>query len=625
MKKYIPIFIAGILVLSGLGAVAISDDNETNTIIESANFSEPIIKENGQYVTVDVNEATSYLMETGNPALSVVTRIYTFPFGTQIENVEVTFSESYEQVISKDIMPAAEPQYISTELVTQADSKELKRSEVYESEDIYPENRVSYRIGSGLDSGEHCVYLSIHYCPITYSPLKNTIYVSDSANIEISYKPASNPTTFLDEYDLLILTIPEFEDALQPLVDYKNDHDIQTIVVTLDEIPSQGVDVQEDIKYYIKDAIEQWDITYVLIVGAGVKDEEIFPVRYAWIPSGGYEQNFPSDLYYADIYDGEGNFSTWDNNSNGKYCEYPADLDAVDIYPDVYLGRLPCNDVVEVEVVVNKIINFMEHNQVTERIVQIGGDTFPGDDEHINEGEYANEKVLEKLPGYSSIQCWASTNKLTKFQIIRGIHKGADFVDFSGHGSPVSWATHPTEDDSVWIPKGIKYTGWLYIHCDLLFNSKKHPVVVLNACSTSKFSQTASCLSWYFVSKPRAGAIATYGASGIGYGSHGSSETERLFGWMEVHLHEEFYRNGVLGAAWGNCITNYTNNFEMEDADYKTVVEMSLFGDPSLALVTGPDPESVPVVPIPPLFQLLENLMEWFPRAFPILRYLFGF
>ena len=87
MKKYIPIFIAGILVLSGLGAVAISDDNETNTIIESANFSEPIIKENGQYVTVDVNEATSYLMETGNPALSVVTRIYTFPFGSYIFRV----------------------------------------------------------------------------------------------------------------------------------------------------------------------------------------------------------------------------------------------------------------------------------------------------------------------------------------------------------------------------------------------------------------------------------------------------------------------------------------------------------------------------------------------------------
>ena len=30
-------------------------------------------------------------------------------------------------------------------------------------------------------------------------------------------------------------------------------------------------------------------------------------------------------------------------------------------------------------------------------ILQIGGDTFPGETSGINEGEFANEKVLEKL------------------------------------------------------------------------------------------------------------------------------------------------------------------------------------------------------------------------------------
>ena len=50
--------------------------------------------------------------------------------------------------------------------------------------------------------------------------------------------------------------------------------------------------------------------------------EEIFPVRQAWIGSGQYEDYFPSDLYYADIYDSEMQFSDWDANDDGKYAEY---------------------------------------------------------------------------------------------------------------------------------------------------------------------------------------------------------------------------------------------------------------------------------------------------------------
>ena len=618
MKKYIPILLASVLVLSGLGAVAISDPTTMQTIQETIDFSQPSIQESETFTAVRLAEATSYKFQKGEPELPVVSRVYTFPLGTTIDDVEVTFSAPYEQVVSKDIKPATGAQYINTELAGSLES-EFVKGEVYFKEEIYPEAQYSYRTGAGLQGDERVVFLSVHFCPFTYAPLENLMYVSEQASIEIDYTLPSEPFTYMDEFDFLILTIPEFADALQPLVDYKNDHDILTNLVTIDEIPSQGVDIQEDIKYFIKDAIDQSNIKYVLLVGAGVAEQEIFPVRYAWIASPPYEDSFPSDLYYADIYDAQMNFVSWDHDGDGKYCEYTDDLDAVDIYPDVHIGRLPANDAVEVESVVNKILDFSEHNQVMETIVQIGGDTFPGDPEGIYEGEFANEEVLTKLPGYTSKQLWGSTGTLTHFKIIQGIHKGTDYLDFSGHGSPVSWATHPPEDDSRWIPEGLKYNGWLYYHCDFLFNSKKYPVVVLNACSTSKFSASESSLSWYFVAKPLGGAIASYGASGIGYGSQGSSETERVMGWMEVHLHEEFYRNGVLGDAWANCITNYTNSFEMEETDYKTVVELSLFGDPTLALVTGPDPESVNA-PLPRFFDFFERLLERFPNAFPILR-----
>ena len=632
MKKIIPIILVGILVLSGLGAVATTDEKKTDVISEKQTFSDPIINDIGTYLTVELEEATSCLMGEGKPDLPVVTKVFTFPFGTNIDNVEVIFSDTYKQIISKEIKPASIPRYISTELNEKTSQKAVENKEIYQKENIYPENQFSYNIGAGLDGKDHVIYLSVHYCPIIYHPNENTLYITKNVELEISYTSVINPITFLDEYDLLIIAPSDFSDELQPLIDYKNENEIATILTTLEEIPSQGLDVQEDIKYYIKDSIEAWGINYVILVGAGVAGEEIFPVRNAWVPSGEYELYFPSDLYYADIYDDSRGFSDWDADDDGKYAEFPDDNSAVDMYPDVYLGRLPCNDESEVTNVVNKIINFMQHNSVMNKIVQMGGDTFPGDPEGIYEGEYCNDVVMDNLPGYSTEQLWGSNEKLSKFNIIKAINKGVDFVDFSGHGSYLSWATHPPEDDSRWIPDDGRYTGFLYINVPWLFNSKKLPVVFLNACSCSKFSEGPNCLGWAFIQNTNGGAIASYAASGIGYGSYGSSESERLFGWMEVNTLKGLVNEKILGDVWGSCITEYYNTFlaDLDDADYKTLYEYELFGDPSLVIDDGPEPESEGVFFQPaPILRILERLIEWFPMleqllSFQILSKLFN-
>ena len=223
--------------------------------------------------------------------------------------------------------------------------------------------------------------------------MKKQIQTYSDATIEISYHEPESLLQFPDEFDLLIISPSEFLSALQPLVDAKESKGVSTNLVALEDIPSVGLDKQEDIKYYIKDAIEQWGTSYVLIVGSGIEGEEKFPVRYAYVASGNYERKFPSDLYYADVYNADLSFSTWDNDSDGRYAEFDEDNEAVDLYPDVYLSRLPCSTITDVETVVNKIITYMNTNKMNNRIVQMGGDTFPDDPGKINEGEYANEQV----------------------------------------------------------------------------------------------------------------------------------------------------------------------------------------------------------------------------------------
>ena len=437
---------------------------------------------------------------------------------------------------------------------------------------------------------------------------------------------SESPVIFGDTYDFLIIAPEQFQSPLQPLVDHKNNLDppVRTILTNLEDIPDypEGVDEQEDIKYYIKESIETWGITYVLLVGAGVEGEELFPVRYAWMGFHPYEEKFPCDLYYADIYDSEGNFSSWDFDGDGKYAECPDDLPVMDFLPDIYLGKIPCNNVGEVNTVVDKIINYKEHNMMTKKILLVGGDTFPGDPWDIYEGEFLNEKVLEKLPGYTPIRLWGSD--VTKQNIRNGFHKSVDFVHFSGHGSPLSWATHPHDDDAVWIPPPTwisRFAGFLYLDFDLyrFKNGAKLPVVVYGGSSINKFTEFEECLGWKTVSKSGGGGIATFAPTGMSIID--PEHMWRYMGWMEVHVFEELYNTKILGKAWANCIIDYYHTFEssLNKYDYITMCEFSLFGDPTLAIEDGEDPQdrsvNKPVLPT-----LLERLINYFPRLARLIR-----
>ena len=626
MRKLVPILVISILVFSGLGAVAFSQDQKVSEQNEIIVFSNPVLNQVDDFTTVEISEATTNTMESGKPMLPKYTKTYIYPFGTEIEDVKVTFSEPLVKEVNTLIQPAPEKLILSSVTIPKVTKETVE--EEYSKIDIYPKQKFSYYAGAGLDNGERVIFLTVSIFPVQYVPSENLIYYSNSAKIDTKVRVPITPINFGDSYDMLIISPAEFSSALQPLIDYKNDHDTKTILTTLDEIPSTGVDQQESIKYYIKDSIETWGITYLLLVGNADK----FPVRYAYIPSGSYEDSHPSDLYYADIYNAEMGFSSWDADGDGKYCEVTGssnDMAEVDMYPDVYLGKLPAASTIELSSFVEKLLYYEEHNKMLNTILQIGGDTFPGDEEEVNEGEFANGEVMKNLPGYEYTRCWASSGTLKKQSIADGFNKGVDFADFSGHGSPQSWATHAPQDDEVWLPPATVrsfYSGFLYVDFDLYVvqNKEKLPVVVYNACSTSKYTAADPCLSWKTVMKPNGGGIACFGASGIGYGSYGTHETERVWGWMEVHIFKEIFNNKDLGLSWANCLNGYINSFysdgEWDDGDYKTITEMAMFGDPSLIIEDGPDPKSRSISLEQEFSPILERLMAKFPILEKILR-----
>ena len=86
MKKLLPLFIVGVLILSGLGAVALTDNNQKNLVIknESIVLTKPIIEDVGKYVKMNLPESTSSILSAGKPMLPVITKVFTLPFGSKI-------------------------------------------------------------------------------------------------------------------------------------------------------------------------------------------------------------------------------------------------------------------------------------------------------------------------------------------------------------------------------------------------------------------------------------------------------------------------------------------------------------------------------------------------------------
>jgi hypothetical protein len=229
------------------------------------------------------------------------------------------------------------------------------------------------------------------------------------------------------------------------------------------------------------------------------------------------------------------------------------------------------------------------------RILQVGADSLPGSS--VYEGEYANEKVMEKLPGYTPIRLWGTNGKITKEEIGAGFRANVDFVDMSGHGSHQSWASHPPDDEDVWIPPATlisPWTGFLHIDVDLyrLTNSKKYPVLVFTACSNNNFMKAADNIGWKMLSKNGGGTIATFAESGIGHGPGGPEFVYKGIGFMEVKAFEELYNTKILGQVWNNCIVAYFSEQDpgLDKEDYKTMTEFLMFGDPTVVIQNGDDP-----------------------------------
>ena len=634
MKKIIPIFIVGILVFGGLRAAAFKPDISIEKTMIAKNDStsllfstKPILREKDGFVKIEINGATSKLIEPNKPVLPIYIKTYQLPVGSKNITVMCTPKDIGTMTLTKKVMSAhIAPLSRMNEIKTS-----IKDSSVYSSDAFYPNKWYSVNIGAGRDyNGKEVIFVKVVCYPVRYSPANNQVDYAARFEINVKYDaPKTTPKTLDTSYDMVIIAPAAFETKLQPLIDHKNSKGVATTFKSMEDILNEytGYDQPEQVKYFIKYAYDTWGIQYVMLVGGlkshiNAKDKDTrsagytawwVPVRYVSIPQDD-DEGCLSDLYYGCLYNATGGFDSWDSNGDGVYAAWDAPgaaTDTFDMNPEVYVSRLPVTNKIEVNQMVKKIITYESSGPDAKpwykNFVGIGGKTFDYY-EGKPDGEYlcdlAFNYTKNAIPDLNLVTVYSTNRNTSGFvpvtkDIQKAISQGAGYVDFEGHGNPLVW-------DTIWFDGyypddwcgGINLYNFLKIS-----NGAKLPVVIVGGCHNGMynvsllktlFDKTGTqyfcygipipvCFSWGLVVKYPGGAIASTGCTGYGMGYEDNPVS--LSGELESNFFYEIGNGSTnLGQAHSRAIQKFLAEEEIGQIEAFCITNWALFGDPSLRL-----------------------------------------
>jgi len=632
MKNIITVGLISLFLLSGWTTTALkTESSQQTTIVVNKTLSlpassHPTILERAGSLLIEIQGMTSQLREPNKPVLPIIVKAYQVPYGSQHIQITCTPQDIQTMILPKKIMPARiAPLSKIPSIQTNATNES-----VYHSFSYYPNNWYHTTISAGRDlNGQQILSIKIICYPIRYVPAYNQIDYASSFNITMTYEAPFVTTKTNETYDMVIIAPHAFESKLQPLIDFKNTKGLKTTFKAVEDILDTypGSDPPEQMKYFIKDAYDTWGITYVLLVGglkshllANDKDTRSagwkawwVPVRYVNIPQG-EDEGCLSDLYYGCVYNSTGGFDSWDSNGDGVYAAWNAPNaknDVFDLYPEVYVGRLPVSNKREVDHIVKKIITY-ESTSPAEKpwypsFIGIGGKTF-GYYDGKPDGEYLCDLTYNltktAIPNLNLVSVYSSNKNTSGFtpittDIQNAFSQGAGYVDFQGHGNPFVW-------DTIWYdgsyPKdwcgGITLFNFLR-----LSNRQKLPIVVVGGCHNGLYNVSLLntlrdkngsryftygvpipvCFSWGLVLKYPGGAIASTGCTGFGMGYQGNPVS--LSAELEVNFFAQIGNGSMtLGQAHSGAIKKFLDEEEINQVEAFCITNWALFGDPSLRL-----------------------------------------
>jgi len=274
---------------------------------------------------------------------------------------------------------------------------------IYNSDSLYP-NKFVEIVNCGIFDGARLVTIAVY--PLQYRPRSRRVFLVSNITFEFRLSPDNIPRraqirgiNAQRTYDAILSAVVENDEeiplyyqsptlvpdapppqpltpatytiitndaisgmmeAFQPFADWLTDKGIPAVVYPLSlALNFPGEDDAEKLRNFIIDAYTNYGTVWVLLGGDGFflpappgLPSYIVPFRKGWARDDCDQDTFtpPSDLYFSDMN------GKWDYDGDRRYGE--PTHDRVDIYPEVFVGRILTRNPAETQNWVEKILDY---------------------------------------------------------------------------------------------------------------------------------------------------------------------------------------------------------------------------------------------------------------------------
>jgi hypothetical protein len=420
--------------------------------------------------------------EPGSPELPLVTKVLAIP---DAGNVAVKIlSADYREYAGHSIVPVQRPQprgEPGEPTIPAVDE------EVYSRDQFYP-LKIAWVGPPGIMRDLRLVTLSV--APVQFNPKRGVLRVYSEIKLEVNFGGGStvnlkhSPTTHVSRafaliykslvanYEYLdlqqsgegkywIIAHDDFMDDinLSRFVEWKRMKGFEVVINSLSEIGTNPSYAQ--IYNFIYDTYHSWEVKpdYLLLVGD------------VYIGSG---KEFPTQHYY-------------NNYGDGASDNYYAFLQGFDYFPEVLIGRLPVDNVVELGAVVQKTLDYEMEPYMDQThwykhaIVSCGQDDWSGFVSPKFIKMWCRERLFEV--GFTQVDTVFRYNYNRELgNLLQLIDNGVGFINYRGWGRPDGW-TSP---------------GFSSGHIFQLSNGRMAPIMTSIVCGTGDFT-VDECFGEYWV------------------------------------------------------------------------------------------------------------------------------
>ena len=423
--------------------------------------------------------------------------------------------------------------------------------------------------------------------------------------------------------DYLIITGKNMVETLNPLLEWKTQKGLRTIILTVEEISHDfsGVDLPEKIKNCINDYYLNKNTTWVLLAG----DVDTIPSRDAYAPEEfSYDGDTVScDFYYSDL------DNDWDKDNDGLWGDKD---DEMDYNAEVYVGRLCTSNSTEMEHLVQNIVDYetdpdvgswmtsalyagamlffdsdfnqnnqtdfgecdanRHHNFLANNLPDNWTSLLMAEDEGLKNSSYHYDLAINDTDLQEQINNGYSIGMICGHGWQQGMQRLLFETDFDGDGL-FDYTADPYFGGGEAIDEDLRLP-LITTSTALNLSNNRLGMYYLGGCSTGTFDDSKDCMSEYFLKNVAIGCIA---------GSHvvwGEDQwTERDYGgWYSEGLSSRFWEqlfiNNQPGKAFSLAKADYVADRESigidDDKGYfqnweqKVLKQFNLLGDPEVNL-----------------------------------------